>query len=105
MGVFDPVQEMENPFPLYYVSLGGFYDLVEHLVGKHPEHINTRDGREGNQLTAALSGKHFEVAELLHKSGAVVDFRGQSENTLLRDASSRGGSGHCEVATQSRGRV
>jgi hypothetical protein len=88
-----------------HASLGGFYDLVEHLVGKHPEHINTRDGREGNPLTAALSGKHFEVAEVLHKSGAVVDFRGQSENTLLRDVSSRGGSGHCEVATQSRGRM
>ena len=83
---FDFREGMENPFPLYYASLGGFYDLAEHLVGKHPEHINSRGGVMMTPLVAALGGKHFEVAELLHRNGADVDVRNGSENTLLRQA-------------------
>ena len=77
----------QDPFPLYYASLAGFYDLAEHLVGKHPEHINARGGLMGTPLVAALHGKHFEVAGLLCRNGAGVDVRDSSENTLLRQAS------------------
>ena len=87
---FIPEQEMKDPFPLYYASLGGFYDLAEHLVGKHPEHINARGGLMMTPLVAALSGKHFEVAELLHRNGADVDVRDTSDNTPLRQASGAG---------------
>ena len=83
---FDNSSWVEDTFPLYYASLGGFYDLAEHLVGKHPEHINARGGLMMTPLVAALSGKHFEVAELLHRNGADVDVRDRSENTPLRQA-------------------
>ena len=75
--------------PLYYVSLGGFYDLAEHLIGKHPE-INARGGRMETPLVAALRGKHFQVAELLHRNGADVDVRDNHENTVLRNACNAG---------------
>ena len=78
---------VEDVFPLYFASLGGFYDLVEHLVGKHPEHINARGGLMVTPLVAALGGKHFKIAELLHRNGADVDVRDSAENTPLREAS------------------
>ena len=33
-------------FPLYYAARLGFRDLAEHLIAKHPEHVNA--GREGS---------------------------------------------------------
>jgi Ankyrin repeats (3 copies)/Ankyrin repeat len=78
--------KLQGAFPLYYASLGGFYDMAEHLVGKHPEHINARGGRMATPLVAALCGKHFEVAELLHQNGADVNVRDHGEGTILREA-------------------
>ena len=75
--------ETDGALPLYYASLGGFYDLAEHLVGKHPEHINARGGEMETPLMAALSEKHFKVAELLHWYGADIDVRSKSEITPL----------------------
>jgi ankyrin repeat protein len=86
---FEP-EELQDAFPLYYASLGGFYDLTEHLVGKHPEHINARGGQMETPLVAALGGKHFEVAELLHRNGADVEVRDSSEDTPLREACKSG---------------
>jgi ankyrin repeat protein len=80
---FTPYQESNDDFPLYYASLGGFYDLAEHLVGKHPEHINARGGLMVTPLVAALRGKYFRVAELLHRHGADVDVLGDRERTPL----------------------
>jgi ankyrin repeat protein len=77
------------PSPLYHASVGGFYDLVEHLVGKHPEHINSK-GRMGTPLAAALSGGYLQVADLLYRNGADVDYRGNRDTTLLREASEGG---------------
>ena len=77
---------LDDAFPLYYASLGGFYDLAEHLVDKHPEQINARGGEMWTPLVAALVGRHFQVAELLHRHGAEVDVRGDSERTPLREA-------------------
>jgi ankyrin repeat protein len=79
-------EKSQDAFPLYYASLGGFYDLAEQLVGKHPEQINARGGQMGTPLVAALGGKHFEVAELLHRSGAIVDVRDKAEDTPLCEA-------------------
>jgi ankyrin repeat protein len=73
-------------FPLYYASLGGFYDLAEHLVGKHPEHVNASGGRMATPLVAALSGKHFQIAELLHRHDANIDVRGTNKDTPLNEA-------------------
>ena len=71
---FDP-RSSQDAFPLYYASLGGLYDVAEHLVGKHLDQINAMGGRMGTPLVAALRGKHFEVAELLYRNGADVNVR------------------------------
>ena len=75
-----------DALPLYYASLGGFYELVEQLVGKHPEHINARGGYMVTPLVAALHGKYFEVAELLHHHGADVNVLGENKITPLHVA-------------------
>jgi ankyrin repeat protein len=77
----------QDGFPLYYASLGGFYALAELLVVKHPEHINARSGQMVVPLLAALSGKHFNVAELLHRNGADVNVRDRYEDTPVCEAS------------------
>jgi ankyrin repeat protein len=82
--------ESLDAFPLYFAALGGFYDLVEHLLGKNPEHINVKGGRMMTPLVAALGGKHFQVAELLYQNGANVDVRDRSGDTPLREACKAG---------------
>jgi len=84
-GVFSS-DEVDDASPLYYASLGGFHDLAELLVGKHPEHINASGGRMMTPLAAALHGEHFEVAGLLYRHGADVDVRGKLEMTPLHQA-------------------
>ena len=59
--------------PLYYAALYGFHDLAGRLITKHPEQVNARGGRILTPLPAALSKRHFRVADLLSKHGAVVD--------------------------------
>ena len=62
--------------PLYYSVLCGFYDLVEHLVKSHSQHVNTFGGSHHYPLVAALQGGHVRVADFLLQHGANVDFRG-----------------------------
>ena len=83
---FCPCEGEVDAFPLYYASLGGFYDLAERLVVKYQEHINARGGRMVTPLVAALRGKHFQIAELLHRNGANVNVRDNSNDTPLREA-------------------
>jgi ankyrin repeat protein len=78
-----PNEGINDALPLYFASLGGFYDLAEYLVGKHPEHINARGGRMVTPLVAALHGKYFQVAELLHRHGADVDVPNNNKSTRL----------------------
>ena len=84
--LFAPDQGICDGSPLYYAALLGFYDLAEHLIGKHPEQLNARGGLLVVPLVAALRGKHFKVAKLLHRHGADVDVRGAWGNTLLSSA-------------------
>ena len=74
------------PTPLYYSSLCGFSDLVEHLSTKHPQQVNTIGGKYKFPLLAALVGKHIRVAEILLDRGASVDIRGVRERTPLHEA-------------------
>jgi ankyrin repeat protein len=76
--------------PLYYASLCGLYDLANHLVVKHSEHVNARGGRMVSPLGAALHGKHPQIAELLYEHGADVGVQGGKERTLLHVASRDG---------------
>jgi ankyrin repeat protein len=72
--------------PLYYAALCGFEDLVEHLVVKYPQHVNIGGGCFVTPLFAALAGRHFRTAMLLHRNGARVDVRGRNEITPLDSA-------------------
>ena len=56
--------------PLYYASLCGFHDVVKHLITKHPQDVNADGGHYVRPLVAALAGKHFRTAYLLHHNGA-----------------------------------
>ena len=69
--------------PLYYAALCGFYDLAERLIIEHPEQVNVAGGLNLAPLPAALSKRHFRVADLLSKHGAVVDVRDQWKWTPL----------------------
>ena len=75
---------------LYYAALCGFYDLVENLIIKHPEQVNTRGGRIVAPLPAALYKRHFHIADLLHRNGASVDVQGDSWWTPLHLSSAFG---------------
>ena len=74
------------PSPLYYSSLCGFSDLVEHLSNKHPLHVNAIGGKHNFPLLAALVGKHIRVADILLERGANVNIRGMRERTPLHEA-------------------
>ena len=76
----------DMPNPVYYSALCGLYDLVEHLIHKHPHQVNGIDGEHGTPLAAALHGRHFRVAELLLQHGADVDIQGTEEQTPLHTA-------------------
>ncbi|KAH9969700.1 hypothetical protein BC827DRAFT_1380657 [Russula dissimulans] len=95
---FFPNPEVDIPaVPLYYAALCGFYDLAQHLVIKNPGHVNAEGGQLVAPLVAALRGKHYKVAELLHEHGANVDVRGKWQLTLLHCASWRD-VGHVDIA-------
>jgi ankyrin repeat protein len=74
------------PNPLYYSSLCGFSDLVEHLSTKHPQHVNAMGGTYKFPLLAALAGNHIRVAEILLMHNANVNIRGLEERTPLHEA-------------------
>ena len=76
--------------PLYYAALCGFYDLAERLIMKDPEQVNAGGGLILAPLPAALSKRHFTVANLLYKHGAVVDVRDEFKWTPLHPASQLG---------------
>jgi ankyrin repeat protein len=77
--------------PLYYAAFCGFYDLAERLIMKHPDHVNARGGRILFPLPAALSKRHFRVANLLYRHGAVVDVHGRWKFTPLHAVSCSNG--------------
>ena len=71
--------------PLYYASLCGFRDLVEHLVVKNPQDVNARGGRHRSPLAAALRNRHFHIAELLYQHNADIELASSNNWTLLAD--------------------
>ena len=80
------VSSTSGVIPLYYAALCGFQDLVEDLVAKYPQHVNTSGGKYGMPLVAALAGRHFQIARHLLHNGANVDVRGNKKITPLHDA-------------------
>ena len=72
--------------PLYYAALCGFSNLVEQLIVKHPQQVKTISGRYKTPALAALAERHFQIAEVLHRSGSSVDQRGLETNSPLHSA-------------------
>jgi hypothetical protein len=72
--------------PLYYAALCGFYELVENLVIKYPQDVNADGGYCVRPIVAALAGKHFRTADLLHRNGADPHLRGYEMKTPLHSA-------------------
>jgi hypothetical protein len=77
--------------PLYYASLCGFHDLVEHLITKHPQDVNADGGWYVRPLVAALAGEHFQTADLLRHNGADLDVRGLHRRNPLHAAAAYSG--------------
>ncbi|KAN0134769.1 hypothetical protein V8E53_007554 [Lactarius tabidus] len=73
--------------PLYYASICGFHDLIEHLIDEYPGQVNAKCGRCLSPLVAALHKRHFHVAEVLYQRGADVGITGRGNQTLLHAAS------------------
>ncbi|KAI0266891.1 hypothetical protein BGY98DRAFT_1102427 [Russula aff. rugulosa BPL654] len=69
--------------PLYYAALCGFANLVEQLIAKHPQHVNAIGGYSKTPAVAALAGRHFEVAQVLHRNKSSVEPKGYLGNTPL----------------------
>ena len=92
LGIYNMDEESSSeppskiPTPLYYSSLCGFSDLVEHLSTKHPQQVNATGGKYKFSLLAALVGKHVKVAGILLKHGANVNVHGLRERTPLHEA-------------------
>ena len=76
--------------PLYYAALCGFEDLVEHLIVKCPQYVNTSGGYYVTPVVAALAGRHFQSVKLLCDNGAHVNIRSNHWETLLFSAASYG---------------
>jgi ankyrin repeat protein len=75
------------PLCLYYASLCGFPNLTKYLISEYPQHINARVGYNKSPLVAALHKRHWKVAELLHRHGAIVDVTNFGNITPLHAAS------------------
>jgi Ankyrin repeats (many copies)/Ankyrin repeats (3 copies) len=72
--------------PLYYAALCGFANLVEQLIVKHPQHVNAIGGWYRTPAVAALAGRHFQLAQVLHRNKSSVEPRGHDGNTPLHSA-------------------
>ena len=72
--------------PLYYAALCGFTNLVDQLIAKHPEHASAIGGYYGTPAVAALAGRHFQLAQVLHRNKSSVEPRCGFENTPLHSA-------------------
>ena len=69
--------------PLYYAALCGFANLVEQLTAKHPQDVQAICGNYGTPAMAALAGRHFQLAKILHHKKSSVEPRGVYDNTPL----------------------
>jgi ankyrin repeat protein len=72
--------------PLYCAALCGFPNIVEQLIAKHPQHVNAVGGYYRTPAVAALAGRHFQLAELLHRNGSSVDPPGRFGISTLHSA-------------------
>jgi hypothetical protein len=82
---FTPTSK-SDAVPLYYAALCGFQDLVEHLIRRYPQHVNTRGGYNETPLVAALAREHFQTARILRDNGADPNVKCFANLTPLHSA-------------------
>jgi ankyrin repeat protein len=56
------------------------------LIVKYPQHVNDFGGYYVTPAVAALAGRYFQLAQLLHRNGSSVDPRGFADETPLHSA-------------------
>jgi ankyrin repeat protein len=83
---FTPLAKPDAKTPLYYAARCGFSNLVEQLIVKHPQHVDAIGGYHATPAVAALAGRHFQVAQVLHSNGSSVDSRGYKGVSPLHSA-------------------
>jgi len=88
-GVFYQLNFVSKPnakTSLYYAALCGFANLVGQLIIKYPQHVNAIGGNYMTAAVAALAGRHFELAQILHRNGSSVEPRDKYNITPLHSA-------------------
>jgi len=76
--------------PIYYAALCGFRDITEHLIGKNPQGVEATGGYYMTPCVAALAGRYFQLAHLLHCNGSSVNIQNSDRTSPLHSASFRG---------------
>ena len=82
---------------LYYATLCGFHNLVEHLIAKYPGSINARGGRHGSAVNAALVKRNLGIVLPLFGQVAHVNTADTEHCTPLYIASESGRRDHVEL--------
>ena len=75
---------------LYYAAMGGFHELVEHLILNYPQYAKTPGGKSGIALHAASFEGHLQVVRYLLRLGVDVNVLNAQNNTPLLLASLKG---------------
>jgi hypothetical protein len=83
---FRMASEPGSNIPLYYAALCGFANLAEQLIVKYPQHVNAIGGYYMTPAVAALAGRYFQLAQVLHRKGSSVEPQGGYKNTPLHSA-------------------
>jgi len=77
--------------PLYYAAKLGFRDLAEHLIVKHPGHVNAKGGAFTTPMHTAAAAGHADILSLLLEHGADLEGHWDTFNmTPLHMASWKG---------------
>jgi hypothetical protein len=87
---FTPDWKSGERTPLYYAALCGFPSIVEQLIVKYPQHVNALGGYYMTPALAALAGRHFQLAQLLHRNGSSLEPRGKIGRFPLHSATCNG---------------
>ena len=76
--------------PLYYATLCGFRDIVEHLIITCPQDIDARGGLHWTPLHAAVVKGNMDITTLLVENGADANTLNYRRRSPLHEASERG---------------
>ena len=80
--------------PLYYATLFGLGNLVEHLAITHPGHVNMRGGFYATPLHAAVAKGYSKIVLLLLEQGADTNILDNQRFSPLHRASR---AGRCDI--------